>query len=63
MSKVADGGRGRVQSWKIMDAAAVKYHFPQIKILKGTLRENALPISITWNHFEVILMKKKIFKI
>lgn len=58
---MADGGRGRVQSWKIMDAAAVKYHFTQIKILKIAIRGKCLAYFYPWNHFEVILMKKKRF--
>ena len=44
-----------------MDAAAVKYHFTQIKILKIAIRGKCLSYFYPWNHFEVILMKKNFF--
>ena len=56
--KVVDSGRGRGQSWKIMDAAAVKYHFTQIKFLKIAKRGKNLPYFYPWNHSEVIWWKK-----
>lgn len=45
-----------------MDAAAVKYHFTQIKILKIAIRGKCLSYFYPWNHFEVILRKKIFFK-
>lgn len=44
-----------------MDAAAVKYHFTQIKFLKIAIRGKSLSYFYPWNHSEVILMKKKRF--